>query len=127
MAHCVLDAARVIPDGFLPRFCGGGCLSLLQFQGISALAPGREAAGQGTHAQNSMPLQQEGHTGTRGFVGSSAVKDDVAIREDFGLPLLELLRIHVEGSGYGRRVSLEIERMAEINYLEVLAGIELAL
>jgi hypothetical protein len=93
---------------FSPGFCGGG-LSLLRFQGISALAPRREAAGQGPHAQNSMPLQQECHTGTRGFVGSSAVKDDVAVEENFRLPLLELLRIHVEGSGDARRVSLEIE------------------
>ncbi len=94
---------------FLPGFCGGGCLSLLRFQGISALPPRREAAGQGPHAEDSVPLQQEGHTGTRGFVGSSAVKDDVAVAKDFLLALLELLRIHVEGSGDGGRVSLEIE------------------
>jgi hypothetical protein len=81
----------------------------VQFQGISALPPRRETAGQGPHAQDSVPLQEERHTGTRGFVGSSAVEDDVAVAENFRLPLLEFLWIHVEGSGDGRRVRLEIE------------------
>ena len=50
-----------------------------RFHRIAALSPGFETALQWTYARNALALEGERRTGARGFVGSGAVQDDLAV------------------------------------------------
>jgi hypothetical protein len=78
---------------------------------IASFTPGVQPALQRADASNALIPEQERHTGARGLVGSSAVKDDVAIAREPIILLLQLIGVHSECAWNRLRVGLEIDGM----------------
>src|SRR5262245_62983143 len=56
---------------------------------VAVVAPGPESAGEGPHPLDAATSQDQRHTGARGFVGSGAVEDDLALARDLLVMLVE--------------------------------------
>lgn len=82
------------------------------FQRKAAGAPRFEPAGERTDARNAALAKQERHTGAGGFVGSSAVEDDVAVAGDLQVAAVEFVGEQVQSAGELDAVALKLERMA---------------
>src|SRR6266849_671815 len=107
-----------------------GCDQLSQcyrHKRIASFTPRAQPALQRPDAPNAFIPQQERHTGAGRLVGSSTVKDDVAIARKPIILLLQLFGIHSEGPRNRLGVGLEIDRMPQVDNHQVLAGIELLL
>jgi hypothetical protein len=92
-------------------------------QGKAAVAPRLQASLQRAYALDAIFSQEQRHTGTGGFVRSSTVKNDFDIAGQPVVFLLELFGLHVQRARNHLRLGLEIQRMAEVNNGDLLAGI----
>ncbi len=66
--------------------------------------------------------QLQRRTGAGGFVGSSAVENDVAVSRDLVVAEFEFLRSEAEGAGDDARIGKEVERIAEVDDGDGFAG-----
>jgi len=65
---------------------------------MAGFSPGVEAAGERANTLHTAAFEQEGHTGARRFVGSSAVEDDLAVARNLLVSIFELLESDDPGS-----------------------------
>jgi hypothetical protein len=85
--------------------------------------PAGEAALQRMHPGDPMTFELKRHPGARGLVRSRAVDDHVASPK-FRFVLIDVLRFQPAAAGNRVGLSRDIERRAQINNGDVLAGVE---
>src|SRR5207244_3195683 len=82
---------------------------------------------EGADAGDPPPLELERHPGARGFVGSGAIEDQLAIAGDVRQVLVERLHRDPVAVGNGIWSGGHVQRGAEVEDRDVLPGLELAL
>ena len=83
-------------------------------QGIAQFLPAGESSLQRTYSRDPQFLQLLCHTGTSGFIGSSAVEDDLLIfGKDIGVAG-NFTRQDANGPGQSARIGDRIQRMTQI-------------
>jgi len=90
---------------------------------VATFAPGIQTALQRANPLDAIPSEEQRHTGAGGFVWSSAIENYFAFARQTVVLLLQLLRVHAEGSGNGLRVGFEFHRVAQVNDDQFFAGI----
>ena len=85
------------------------------------------AAAEGADALDAELVEGHGGFGGGGFAGAGAEEDDVAVAGDLVMTGGERVGREVERAGEGERVGEQFEGMAQIDDVDGLAGIELAL
>ena len=71
--------------------------------------------------------EKQRHPGAGSFVGSSTVKNDLAVEREEIVLLGQLLGIDMQGTGDGFGVGFEIEGMAQVDDGEIFTGIDFVL
>src|SRR5260370_17262635 len=107
-----------------------GCDQLSQcyrHKWIASFAPRAQPALQRPDAPNPFIPQQERHTGAGRLVGSSTVKDDVAIAGKPIIFLLQLFAIHSEGPRNRLGAGLDTAGIPQLDDHHVLPGTHLFL
>jgi len=114
-----------MPSGSFPLFAARSHCLRNFLHGMAALDPFRESAGQRAHALDAATVQSERRTGARGFVWSSAVKDDVAVARYLLVPVLQFTGSHHQRARQFRTRSLDVQRIAQVHDHDAFAGVEL--
>lgn len=91
------------------------------------LAPSLEASSERPNPRYASLPEEQRHPGAGGFVGSSAVEDDLAVARDFLMAPVKLVGDEAKGAGQGLGAGFELERMTQIHDDNVLARVELLL
>src|SRR5713226_3204366 len=89
--------------------------------------PCRHSPFEGTDAGDPPALELKRHPGARGFVGSGAVENQLAIPGDVRQMLVERLGRDPAAAGNGIRRGGHVQRGAEVEDGDVLPGLELLL
>ena len=122
-------------DGRLPFTVAAGDLDqglirhkgLDGIQGIAEALPFVEAAAQRAHALDAQLVQGHGRFGGRGLAGTGAVKHHVAIARNLVDAGGEGFGRHVHRSRQSKWIGHQFQGMAQVDDVDLLAGIELAL
>jgi hypothetical protein len=88
-------------------------------------APSLESPGERINPSDAQLVKPQCYPGASDFVRAGTIEYDVAVARNLLVSVLELLGKHVYSARNFHTIGLEMERVAEINYNDLLASLKL--